>query len=89
MELATRTVSHESRASLLGEAAIAIPSRDFSPDFRGESGYSNGPLSSQIPDRRRLYLPNSRWTWAFILTTFVQTIITLALEWYATTLSAG
>jgi len=29
-----------------------------------------------------MYVPNSLWTWSFAIVTLVQTIITLALEWY-------
>lgn len=29
-----------------------------------------------------MYIPNSLWTWSFAIVTLVQTIITLALEWY-------
>jgi hypothetical protein len=32
-----------------------------------------------------MYIPNSRWTWAFMLTAILQAIIALALESYAST----
>lgn len=31
-----------------------------------------------------MYIPNSKWTWAFMMTAIVQAIIALALESYAT-----
>uniref|UniRef100_A0A9P3B6R2 Uncharacterized protein n=1 Tax=Aspergillus pseudoviridinutans TaxID=1517512 RepID=A0A9P3B6R2_9EURO len=29
-----------------------------------------------------MYIPNSMWTWSFVIVTFIQTVITLALECY-------
>ena len=40
-------------------------------------------MSPQDSARKILYIPDSRWTWAFVLVAFVQTIATLALEGYA------
>ncbi|KAJ5893372.1 hypothetical protein N7495_005063, partial [Penicillium taxi] len=71
--------SHESRASLLGGS--------FDPSFRPEptgfrprEGYAN-PSARPITTRR-IYLPNTQWTWAFAIVTFVQTVVTLGLEMY-------
>jgi hypothetical protein len=44
------------------------------------------PTTLPNPVRRapRMYIPNSRWTWAFMLTAIAQAIIALALESYVT-----
>jgi len=31
-----------------------------------------------------MYIPNTTWTWSFAVVTFIQTLVTLALEMYGT-----
>ena len=71
--------SQNSRASLLG-ASYDPSFRHDTAGFREREGYVDAP---QRTKRRRIYVPNSLWTWSFVIVTLIQTIITLALEWYA------
>lgn len=74
----SKVFSETSRASLLG--ASYDPSFRETGGFREREGYVT-PAPRQ-PARRKMFVPNSLWTWSFSIVTLVQTIITLALEWY-------
>ncbi|KAJ5084818.1 hypothetical protein NUU61_009397 [Penicillium alfredii] len=70
--------SHGSRASLLG--ASFDPSFRRGPEgFRAREGY---PIATPNQPKRKIYIPNTQWTWAFAIITLVQTVITLGLECY-------
>lgn len=71
--------SHGSRASLLGGGSFDPPYRHAPGGFRAREGYTN---VASAPTRK-IYIPNSQWTWSFATVTFVQTLVTLALEMYA------
>lgn len=69
--------SHGSRASLLGGSFD--PSFRHPAGFRAREGYTNvAPAAAPS----RVYWPNTQWTWSFAIITFVQTLVTLGLEWY-------
>lgn len=71
--------AHNSRTSLFGGSFD--PSFRRGPGgFRSREGYTN---VTPKPPKRKMYIPNSMWTWSFAIVTFIQTVITLALEWYA------
>lgn len=71
--------SHESHISLMGPAGFDSTYRGAPGGFRAREGY---PTATPAPDStRKLYIPNTQWTWAFAIVTLVQTIVTLALEW--------
>lgn len=53
------------------------PSLRVSGGFRAREGYQN--VSPNDPPSR-MYVPNSRWTWTFVVVSTVQAILTLALE---------
>lgn len=75
----SKIYSHESRTSLLGGSS-GPPLRQSVAGFRTREGYVSVPPSNSR--HKMLYIPNTRWTWSFILATLVQTIVTLALECY-------
>lgn len=71
--------SRESHASLMGPAGFDPTYYPESERFRARETYSNAnpaPVAT-----RRMYIPNTRWTWVFAIVTLVQTVVTLALEW--------
>lgn len=74
----SKVYSQSSRASLLGTSFDPSFRRDVE-GFRAREGYV---APTPKPARRKMYIPNSMWTWSFSIVTLVQTIITLALEWY-------
>lgn len=70
--------SHGSRASLLG-GSFDPTFRQNPVGFRAREGYMNVP---PVARKRKMYIPNTQWTWSFAIVTFVQTVVTLALEMY-------
>lgn len=87
---------HEARTSLLGGQPLSRnyppyanttyqipPNLDTQPGgYHHREGF---PTTLPPPVRRppRMYMPNTRWTWAFMLTAIAQVCIALALESYA------
>ena len=70
--------SHGSRASLLG-GSFDPSFRQGPGGFRAREGYTSvAPVTSS----GKMYIPNTQWTWSFSIVTFVQTVVTLALEMY-------
>lgn len=74
----SKVYSQTSRTSLLGASFDPSFRRDIE-GFRAREGYVT---PTPKPARRKMYIPNSLWTWSFSIVTLIQTIITLALEWY-------
>lgn len=71
--------SRESHASLMGPAGFDPTYYPESERFRARETYTNAnppPVAS-----KKMYIPNTQWTWAFAIVTLVQTVVTLALEW--------
>ncbi|CZT52353.1 uncharacterized protein RSE6_13673 [Rhynchosporium secalis] len=70
---------HESRSSL-----IRADSQDALTYVGGYHSRQDlvPPVESGVPRGRRMYRPNSTWTWAFLITTIVQAGIVLAIEAY-------
>ncbi|KAK0128163.1 hypothetical protein ONS95_000144 [Cadophora gregata] len=70
---------HESRSSLIRG--------DSQDPFAYVGGYHSRegltpPAESAVPRSRKMYRPNTTWTWAFLITTIVQAVIVLAIESY-------
>jgi len=69
----------DSRNSLLAEDVGYQP-------YTGPGGYHHreGLTTAAVagPRRTKMYLPNTTWTWAFMITTSVQALISIALESY-------
>jgi hypothetical protein len=80
---------HEARASLLGGQPLDrnFNNTAYQPQVPQPGGYHDRegfPTTLPPTVRRapRMYIPNSRWTWAFMLTAIAQAVIALALESY-------
>ncbi|KAH7319499.1 hypothetical protein BKA65DRAFT_103310 [Rhexocercosporidium sp. MPI-PUGE-AT-0058] len=70
---------HESRSSL-----IRADSQDpfaYTGGYHSREGLTP-PVEGVGPRRRKMYRPNSTWTWAFLISTIVQAVIVLAIESY-------
>ncbi|KAJ5921753.1 hypothetical protein N7454_009227, partial [Penicillium verhagenii] len=75
-----KVLSRESRASLL-DATSYDPSYRSGAGFRAREGYTN-VTQTAVPRNSWMYIPNTTWTWCFAIVTFIQTLVTLALEIY-------
>lgn len=73
--------THETDSALLLGGAPLDPS--FRPGFRGREGYTGGAAAA-TPRSKKMYIPNTTWTWSFAIVTFCQTLVVLALEMYGT-----
>lgn len=71
----SKIYSHGSRASLLGGSFD--PAFREGPGFRAREGYTDAAANATP---RKLYIPNTQWTWVFAIITLVQTVVTLGLE---------
>jgi hypothetical protein len=68
-QIAAKIYHHESRASLLG-------GQPFTGGFHHREGYST--VSKQ--KNSTMYLPNTFWSWSFLIVTLVQAAIILGFE---------
>lgn len=65
---------HESRASLLGGQTVNV---SYRPGYPQREGFSSLPQKK----KRKMYLPSSPWSWAFVGVSTAQAILILAFEW--------
>lgn len=91
-----KIIHHEARTSLLGGQPLDSDYAPYTgntnsarqPTFTAPSGgyheREGFPTTLPPPVRRapRMYIPNTKWTWAFMLIAIVQAVVALTLEAY-------
>ncbi|KAL9596697.1 MAG: hypothetical protein Q9179_004535 [Wetmoreana sp. 5 TL-2023] len=76
-----KTYGHEAKASLLGGQPSNRPYEPYAGGYHHRQRIAPGPAGGgQII--KRMYMPNSTWTWAFVGVSFFQAAIVLGFEAY-------
>lgn len=74
-----KTYGHEAKASLLGGQPPDHSYQPYAGGYHHRQGIVSGPAGGgQLT--KRMYKPNSPWTWAFVGVSFVQAAIVLGFE---------